>query len=426
MHSTKLPKTPTANDIEHKVVLVRVDYNVPLEEKAGELVVSEDRRILASLETISFLQKHDCKVVLLAHLGRPQGPADTKLSLKPIAAHLAGLLHTPCAFVPASSGPEVEAAVAQLPAGGVLLLENLRFDPREKQGSTEFAAQLAGLGEVYINEAFSTLHRNHTSTTFVPKLLPHFAGFGLVKELQALDRLLTQPAKPFVCVIGGAKISDKIEAIEQLANIADCILIGGGVANNFFKAEGLEIYRSFTQEASSVTDQEGNYADLAGKLLSAHKHEHMLKDGYIPLPKIIYPIDVIAAPSIETSNSHQTKEISLASGMADQEEHVKLVYADIGPKTTRLYREILSQAETIFWNGPMGVWENSLFASGTHKVACAIADADATSVLGGGDTLAAVDAFGLAGSYSYLSTGGGAGLEYLSDKPLPGLQALLG
>ena len=415
---------PTKNDIEGKTILVRVDYNVPLINRNGKVVVGDDRRIAQSLETIHFLQKAQAKIILLSHLGRPTSIQDKHLSLAPIAEHLKLKFHIACSFTPEVTGELTTRLANQLLPGQVLLIENLRFDPREKEGDLEFARELAELGDYYINEAFSTLHRAHASTTQLPKLLPHSAGFDVLREVETLNQMLTTPRRPFVCLIGGAKIADKVAAIEQLAQKADCILIGGGIANNFFKAEGLEIYRSFTEEKVLASDQAEDYSQVAAQLLHQHRHEHLLKDGYIPLPRIIYPIDVVAAPSLETHSKSQIKTIDLSNGPLDREENVKLSYLDIGPKTTRLYREIINQAETIFWNGPMGVWENPLFASGTHKLACSIADADATTIIGGGDTLGAIDAFGLSQNYSHISTGGGASLEFLSGKVLPGLSAL--
>ncbi len=421
---TNFVSPPTKSDVQGKIVLVRVDYNVPLIKKNGKVLVGDDRRIAQSLETIHFLQAAQAKIILLSHLGRPVSDRDLQLSLQPIADHLKKKFRIPCYFSPEIIGETTSSLVNQMQPGEVMLLENLRFDPREKKGDSEFAQELAKLGDVYINEAFSTLHRSHTSTTQLPKLLPHFAGFDVIREVTTLTKMLTEPRRPFICLLGGAKIADKVAAIEQLAQKADCILIGGGIANNFFKAQGLEIYRSFTEEKISASDQDEDYSQVAAELLHQHRHEHMLKDGYIPLPKIIYPIDVIAAPSLQSYSKNQLRTIDLSNGPKDTEEHIKLSYLDIGPKTTRLYREIISQAETIFWNGPMGVWENPLFATGTHKLACAVADADATSIVGGGDTLGAIDAFGLAQSYSHISTGGGASLEFLSGKNLPGLVAL--
>lgn len=425
MKSYRNLKTPKVEDVANKTVLVRVDYNVPLENQRSKITVKDDKRIAQSVETIHFLLKAGAKVVLLSHLGRPKHANDSQLSLAPVAQHLQKKFHIACKFIPQTIGEEVETAVAQLQSGEILLLENLRFHSEEKAADIEFAKRLAKLGDLYINEAFSSLHRKHASTYALPQLLPSFAGFDLAREVATLNKLLTEPARPFICLIGGAKIADKVDAIKVLANKADAVLIGGGIANNFFKAEGLEIYRSFTQEANQMAAQNNtDFTQLAKELIAEHKHERLLKDGYIPLPKIIYPVDVVAAPSIEESEQKKTQVLDLSHDMLDRPEHEKLVYADIGPKTVRLYREILLQAETIFWNGPMGVWENPLFASGTHKLACAVADATATSVIGGGDTIAAIDHFGLSAAYSYISTGGGASLEFLSGAELPGLKVL--
>lgn len=423
-HYPKL-QVPTISDVAHKTVIVRVDYNVPLQTEHSVTTVKDDKRIAQSIETIHFLLQAKAKVVLISHLGRPKSTADSHLSLRPVAALLQKKYHLDCKFVAETVGDQARSAVASLGEGELLLLENLRFHPEEKAGDQAFTKQLAALGDVYINEAFSSLHRKHASTYYLPQLLPHFAGFDLYREVDTLTKLLTKPKRPFICLIGGAKIADKVDAIKELANLADAVLIGGGIANNFFKAEGLEIYRSFTQESTQASnDGEMDYTELAKSLIAEHKHERLLKDGYIPLPKIIYPVDVVAAPHIDETDKDKSKVLDLSHDMLDQEEHKQLVYADIGPKTIRLYREILLQAETIFWNGPMGVWENQLFSAGTHKLACAVADAAATSIIGGGDTIAAIDSFGLGSAYSYISTGGGASLEFLSGAELPGLTAL--
>lgn len=426
-----------AADFAGKTVLVRVDYNVPLLEKRGKWVVGDDRRIAQSINTIQFLRAAGAKIVLLSHLGRPHSEADTALSLRPVAAHLVKKYHIPCQFFPRVQGAEVRDLVAQLNPGDLVLLENLRFWTGEKQAEPAFAQALADLGDVYVSEAFSALHRRHASTFLLPQLLPSFAGLEVQNELRTLSRLLENPARPFVCVIGGAKISDKVKAVQELAKSADIVLIGGGIANNFLQAEGLEIFRSRVEEAQRLESTvkksgqaqpaattEHEYTTLARELLEAHRHERMLKDGYIPLPKILYPVDVVAAPSITERSLRACQVFDLSREMKDRQENVQLVYTDIGPKTTRLYTELVMQAGTVFWNGPMGVWENKLFSAGTHKLACAVADAQATTILGGGDTIAAIDHFGLANEYSYISTGGGAALEFLSGGELPGLSAL--
>ncbi len=414
-------RTVTAAAVQNKTVLLRTDYNVPLEKSGDKWQVTDDRRIASSVETIRFLLDHNAKVIIVSHLGRPDGKVVADYSLQPTAEVLTNKYHIPCQLLADWDKTKVDTALQQLRTGQVVMLENIRFDKREQEGDKTLARELADLAEVFVHEAFSTAHRAHASTAMVSQFLPSYAGFSLQKEVKFLTDLLKNPQRPFVVVIGGAKIADKVEAVEALAKIADMVLIGGGIANDFFKAEGLEIYRSLTDELHSVEKEKTDYIEVAHRLLQAYKTEKVLKDGYIPLPKLLYPIDVVAAPSIEEKHKDKVKILDLSHNMQDQPEHVKLVYADIGPKTIRLYKEILSQASTVFWNGPMGVWENPLFESGTHKIACAIADSQALSVLGGGDTLAAIDAFGMSRDFSYLSTGGGAALELLGGRKLPGL-----
>jgi 3-phosphoglycerate kinase len=345
------------------------------------------------------------------------------LSLKPIADYLQKTHNLPVTFVPAILGEQVETAKQNLQPGQILILENLRFDDREKQNNPEFARQLASLADLYINEAFSASHRAHGSTQGVTQFLPSYAGLRLTTEVSNLSHVLENPKRPLVVVLGGAKISDKVEAVQHLALVADVILVGGAVANNFLKAEGLEIYRSYIEDAGS--DSQIDYTDFASHLIADHKTEHMLKDGYIPLPKILYPIDVVAAPSLETTDQNQTHIVDLTHDMADQEEDTQLLYLDIGPKTKKLYAEIIAQAGTVFWNGPMGVWENPLFESGTKTIAEAISQNQGHTVVGGGDSLAAIDHFQLTQNFKYVSIAGGAALEFLGGQILPGLQPLI-
>lgn len=420
-----LLRTPQVTDIAGKTVLVRVDYNVPL-SKTSPPEVLDARRIDHSLETIAFLIKHKAKVILISHLGRPKSSSDARYSLKPVGEYLAKTKQLPAHFLPATLGEAVTTAVAGMQPGTILLLENLRFFPEEKKGDQAFAKALAKLADVYINEAFSNSHRSHASMVGVPNYLPSFAGLSLAKEVRSLGALLEKPKRPFVVVLGGAKISDKVGAVKNLAQLADIVLVGGAVANNFLKAEGLETFRSYTEEASSDLKKAGiDYTAVAKTLMEEHKTERMLKDGYIPLPKILHPIDVVAAPSLETKSSHQLKTVDLSHDMADKPENKQLLYLDIGPKTTRLFSEIILQAGTIFWNGPMGVWENPLFANGTKTVAQSIASSSGTSVLGGGDTIAAIDHFKMEHDFSYVSAAGGAALDFLGGTTLPALKPLL-
>lgn len=420
----KLPSLKSEH-VRGKTVIVRVDYNVPLKKVGDRLEITDDRRIIASLETIRFLLQNQAKVILISHLGRPQSADDLHLSLQPIAEYLTNAQKLPCQFFPKFNFPEIKLNIDRTKNPTLFMLENLRFDKREKQDDLGFARELASLAEIYVNEAFSTTHRKHASTYTLAKLLPHFAGFGLIKEVETLSLMLQNPIRPFVCVIGGAKIGDKVEAITHLAQKADIILTGGGIANTFLEAEGIEIFRSPTKEKEEIEHHKSSGATFAHQIIQAHKHERMLKDGYIPLPKILYPVDVIAAKSIDEQNAQNTQIFDLTHDMRDTLEREKWLYLDIGPKTQRLYREIISQAETVFWNGPMGVWENPIFGNGTWKIARAIADGDVTSIIGGGDTIAATDHYDLNRLYSYISTGGGATLQLLSGKLNPGIEVLL-
>ena len=291
------------------------------------------------------------------------------------------------------------------------LLENLRFYPGEKKNDLHFSKQLASLADIYVNEAFSASHRGHASVAAITKLLPSFAGLNFENEVKKLSQLMHEPKRPFVMIIGGKKIADKVGAIENLTKIADTVLVGGAAANNFLKAEGFDIANSYLGE---------NFVNFANKLLDENKQEASLLNDYLPIPKIIYPLDVIAATSPEAT---QVKTLNLLDpknkDIADE-----LMFLDIGPKTIELFSQIIKQAKTIFWNGPMGVFENPRFAQGTKKIAQAVASSKAYSVLGGGDTLSAINQFNLSDKYDYMSAAGGAALEFLSGKSLPGLKPL--
>ncbi len=411
--------------VANKTVLVRVDFNVPLKETPEGIVVADDKRLQRALPTLRALIESNAKVILVSHLGRPKSPSDTKYSLAPIAQYLTHTLHLPCLFVPDTVGERATAAVAALQPGQVLLLENVRFYPEEKKNDAHFAKQLAGLADIYINEAFSACHRAHASVVGVTHFLPSYAGLALTAEVTALAELLDTPKRPFVVVLGGAKISDKVAALKNLSGIADLVLVGGAAANNFLKAAGFEIYRSRTEENTQSDSDEPDYTKVARNIMTEHKTERVLKDGYIPLPKIIYPIDVVAAPSIETTDAAAVTTIDLSHDMQDTEENVQLAYFDIGPKTRKLYAALIAEAGTVFWNGPMGVWENDLFAAGTKTVARAIAANSGKTVIGGGDTLSATHYLHTEHKYSYVSAAGGAALDFLGGAKLPGLQPLL-
>lgn len=414
-------KLPQISDIKNKTVLVRVDFNVPLKKDAtGVLQVANDERITASLETIRFLLKHDAKIVLASHLGRPESAKDLKYSLRPVADYMRTKLKLPVIFSKECIGKNAQKEVFLAKKGEIILLENIRFHSGEEQNDTDFSKELAKLADVYINEAFSTSHRAHASIVGITKHLPSFAGFALEKEVSTFAEMMENPKKPLVIILGGAKISDKVGAIEHLAKIADIVLVGGAVANSFLKADGLEVYKSFIEDAPADLKKKNiNYTDVACSLLEEHKNEKMLMDGYIPLPKIVYPIDVVAGHSLEETNKNKVEIIDLTKENGHHDKN--LLYLDIGPNTIKLYQEIISQAKTVFWNGPMGVWENPILAQGSKKIAASVALSPGLSIIGGGDTISCATHFGLDKQYGYVSAAGGAALDFLSGKKLPGL-----
>lgn len=407
----------STQDIANKTVLVRVDYNVPLKKKWGKWQVADTQRIDNSLPLIKELIAAKAKVLLISHLGRPKGEVNPDLSLKPVAEYLSSKKHLPTHFCPQTIGDEARQAVENTPFGEIVLLENLRFHPEEKKNQAAFAKQLASLADVFINEAFSACHRAHASIDAVTHFLPAYAGLHLQKEVENLTRLMENPTQPFIMVIGGAKISDKVEAVQNLNKVASMVLLGGGVANNFLKAEGIETHKSYLEEEGG--GGQISYLDLAGQLVIENKTERVLKDGYIPLPKLMTPIDVVAA---QNTDSKKTQIIDLSSGMQDTPDDKDLMYLDIGPRTTQLYSDLLLQAKTIFWNGPMGVFEKEQFSAGTREIARAIARSGAQSFIGGGDTIAAIEKFGYSERYDYVSSAGGAALEFLAGKELVGLK----
>lgn len=418
-------KLPTPSDIKNKTVLVRVDYNVPLKkDDSGILQVSNDERITASLDTINFLLKHDAKVVLMSHFGRPESAKDTKYSLKPVAEYMKNKLNLPVIFSNDCIGKTTQQDIFLAKQGEIILLENLRFHKGEQENDSKFAQELAMLADTYINEAFSTSHRAHASIVGVAKHLPSFAGFALEKEISTFTSMMEKPDRPLVIILGGAKISDKVGAIEYLAKIADIVLVGGAVANSFLKAEGLEIYKSFIEDAPADLKKKNiNYTDVACSLIEEHRTEKMLMNGYIPLPKIVYPIDVVAGYSLDETSKKRTEIIDLTKENGHHDKD--LLYLDIGPNTIKLYQEIISHAQTVFWNGPMGVWENPVLENGSKKIAASVALASGHTIIGGGDTIACVTHFGLEKQFGYVSAAGGAALDFLSGKKLPGLIPLV-
>ncbi|MEX0895750.1 MAG: phosphoglycerate kinase [Patescibacteria group bacterium] len=411
----------TPDIAREKTVIIRTDFNVPLTHKAGKTTVADDRRIGNALQTIQTVIEAKGKAIIISHLGRPKNKPDDKLSLRPVAEKLERLLDKPVKFASDCVGEVTENSVAQLQPGEVLVLENLRFHEGEKKNHVGFAKQLAAHADIYVNEAFSTAHRSHASIVGIPKYLPSYAGLDFIKEVESLAQLMEKPKRPFVMVIGGAKISDKVAAVEHLTKIADVVLVGGGVANNFLKADGIDIEKSYVQDVPAGEKKLSSYIEVADDLIQQTRHERMLKDGYIPLPKIIYPIDVIAAHSPEST---KTKTIEFFTQDYTEYKGNGDMFLDIGPQTTRLFRELILQAGTVFWNGPMGVFEQDAFATGTREVAQAVAKTTAVTILGGGDTLSAIKNFGLEGRFDHVSAAGGAALEFLSGKVLPGVKVL--
>ena len=374
-----------------KRALVRCDFNVPLD---ANLNITDDTRIRAAIPTIKYLLEHGAAVVLCSHLGRPKGVTEG-LRLNPVAKRLSELLGKPVKKLDDCIGPAVKAAVAASKPGDVLLLENLRFYAEEEKNNPEFAQKLAKLADIYVNDAFGTAHRAHASTAGVAAYLPAVAGFLLEKEIQFLGEAIQSPKRPFVAILGGAKISDKIAVIENLLSKADTLLIGGGMANTFLKAKGYQLGDSLVEDGS---------VQLAGELIK--------KGGN----KLILPVDVVIADAFAAEA--KSKVVS-ANGV-----QVGWRVLDIGPKSVELFVEKISGAKTVVWNGPMGVFEFPPFAKGTFAVAKALADSGATTVIGGGDSVAAVEQSGLAGRITHISTGGGASLEFLEGKELPGIAAL--
>jgi len=384
-------KTIRDIDVHGKRVLVRVDFNVPLKNGA----VTDDTRIRAALPTLNYLLEHGAALILCSHLGRPKNKVVPELKMDPVAARLAELLGRPVKKLDDCIGPEVETAAKAAQPGDVIMLENTRFHAEEEANDLGFARQLAGLADVYVNDAFGTAHRAHASTEGVARYLPAVAGFLMEKELEFLGRATENPVHPYVAILGGAKISDKIGVIENLLVKCDRLLIGGGMANTFFKGMGFEVGDSLVEEEAVATAR--SLLEGAGG-------------------RLILPVDVVIADAFD--NAAHTRVV------APNDVPAGWRILDVGPKTIATFESALSGAKTVVWNGPLGVFEMPNFARGTFAVAELLAQLDAVTVIGGGDSAAAVQQAGLAGKMSHVSTGGGASLEFLEGMVLPGVAAL--
>jgi phosphoglycerate kinase len=389
-----MPKRSIADaDVAGKRVLVRVDFNVPMRD--GQ--ITDDTRILAALPTLRNLLDRGAAVILATHFGRPKGKTDPAFSVAPIARRVRELLTQPVLITPAVAGPEAERSVARLAPGQVLLLENTRFERGEETHDPALAAALARLADLYVNDAFGAAHRAHASTVGVASRLPAYAGLLLQREEAMLSRLLDAPERPFVAILGGAKVSDKLGVIRHLLARVDALLLGGGMANTILLAQGVEIGASLA-EPERVDD---------ARTLISEASERGVQLGI--------PTDVVVAPGIDTD---QPTVVSVDGVPQDQ------AIFDIGPETIDRYCEQISRARTVFWNGPMGVFEQPAFARGTMAIAHRVAKADAFTVIGGGDSVAAVERAGVAAAIDHISTGGGASLEFLEGRTLPGIAAL--
>lgn len=384
--------------VQGKRVLVRVDYNVPLNDEGG---ITDDTRIRETLPTLNYLLERGASLVLCAHLGRPKGRPDPKYSLKPVAKRLEELLRRPVQMAPDCVGPEVEKMAQALPAGGIVLLENLRFHAQEEANDPAFAKQLASLADVFVQDAFGAVHRAHASTAGVAALLPSAAGLLLAKEIYFLSKAMENPERPFIAILGGSKVSDKIAVIENLLEKVNGLVIGGAMAYTFLKAQGIGIGNSRV-EADKI--------DLAKSALKKAQDKHI--QVFLPLDHVV--VDQVEAKAV----SQITPDRAIPDGK---------IGVDIGPNTIKGLASLLSKSKTIVWNGPMGIFEMPAFATGTFGVATALAEATkrgAITIVGGGDSVAAVKQAGLADQLSHISTGGGASLEFLEGKSLPGIAAL--
>jgi 3-phosphoglycerate kinase len=382
-------------DLKGKRLLIRVDFNVPLDDNGN---ITDDNRIRETLPTIRYALDKSAKLILMSHLGRPKGEVKDEFSLAPVGKRLEELLKRPVMKLDDCIGPEVEKVVRSMASGDVILLENLRFHKEEEKNNPEFARRLSGLADIFVNDAFGTCHRAHASTEGVTHFLPSVAGLLVEKEIQYFEKINESPERPFVLVLGGAKVSDKIPIIENMLSKADIIMIGGAMAYTFLKQEGIKIGSSRYEE---------DVADTAKKILDKARSKGV---------ELLLPVDHVEADNIEAPQQIKTTH----DAVIDE----GYMGVDIGPKTIALFSDRLKKAKTVVWNGPMGIFEKDQYSKGTKMIAEAIAGSSATSIVGGGDSAAAADKFGVKDRLSHISTGGGASLEYLEGKILPGIAAL--
>jgi phosphoglycerate kinase len=384
-------KTVKDIDLTGKRVLMRVDFNVPMQD--GK--VSDDKRIRAALPTIQYVLDSGASLILMSHLGRPKGVSDPTFSLRPASEALSTLIERPVKMAPDCVGPKVEAMAKELQPGEVLMLENTRFHAGEEKNDLELAKQMAALADVYVNDAFGSAHRAHSSTEGVAQFLPAVSGFLMEKELEYLGRAVANPEHPYVAILGGAKVSDKITVVETLLAKCDKLIIGGGMANTFLAAQGLNMQDSLVEESS---------IDTAKDILSKN------------VDKLILPVDAVIADKFDNDANTQVVDVdAIPAGWR---------MLDVGPKTLELYKAALQDVKLVVWNGPVGVFEMPKFAEGTFVIAKLLAESDATTVIGGGDSASAVKKAGVAKQMTHVSTGGGASLEFLEGKELPGVAAL--
>lgn len=389
-------KTIEDIDVNGKKVLVRCDFNVPQDENGN---ITDDRRIVSALPTIKYLLEHNAKIILCSHLGRPKGEFNMKYSLKPVAVRLSELLNQEVKLAEDVVGDSAKELSANLKDGEVMLLENVRFHKEEEENDMPFSKKLSELADLYVNDAFGTAHRAHASTAGVTKYLPAVCGYLIQKEINVMGKALANPARPFVAILGGKKVSDKINVITNLIDKVDTLLIGGGMAYTFYKAKGYEIGTSICEE---------DKVDLAKELLEKAEHKGV---------KLLLPVDNVVAK--EFSNDSESKVVSSDSIPEDWQG------LDIGPETVKLFAEELKDAKTVIWNGPMGVFELDKFAKATNEVAKILGGLDAITIIGGGDSASAIEKGGFADKMTHISTGGGASLEFLEGKVLPGIACLL-